>query len=188
MKQLLTLGLAGLLCACGGAAEKQAERPQPAAEPAEVVLELKSGAFAAGDTIPRQYTCEGEDVSPELTWRGAPEGTRTFALICDDPDAPGQTWVHWVIYNIPADVSQLPAGVAGDEELADGTRQGINDFKAIGYGGPCPPPGPEHRYFFKLYALSTPLDLPPGSTKNDLLAAMDGITLAEARLMGMYQR
>ena len=134
------------------------------------------------------YTCDGKDISPELAWSGAPDGTKSFALICDDPDAPVGTWVHWVVYNIPSHATGLPKGVPTIKELPDGTRQGINDFHRIGYGGPCPPRGPAHRYFFKLYALDTKLDLPPGATKEQVLEAMKGHVLGEAQLMGKYER
>ncbi len=149
---------------------------------------LTSPAFKEGEMIPREYTCEGKDISPALQWKGVPEKTRSFALICDDPDAPMGTWVHWVIWNIPATASGLPEGIEPEKELKDGTRQGKNDFRRIGYGGPCPPPGPAHRYFFKLYALDSKLDLRPGATKSELLKAMEGHILAEAHLMGKYKR
>lgn len=149
---------------------------------------LSSPVFKEGDMIPREHTCEGKDVSPALQWKGVPEKTQAFALICDDPDAPAGTWVHWVIWNIPAEASGLPEAVDKKEELKDGTRQGKNDFGRIGYGGPCPPRGPAHRYFFKLYALDKKLDLRPGARKPELLKAMEGHILAEAVLMGKYKR
>ena len=111
-----------------------------------------------------------------------------MALIADDPDAPGGTWVHWVIYDLPANAQELPEGVPPDRELANGARQGHNDFRKIGYGGPCPPRGPAHRYFFKLYALDTKLNLQPGATKAELERAIKGHVLAEAQQMGRYQR
>ena len=150
-------------------------------------LEITSTAFAAGSEIPARYTCEGEDLSPPLAWTGAPEGTRSFALICDDPDAPVGTWVHWVIYNIPPDKTGLPEDVPDDNLLDDGTKQGITDFGRPGYGGPCPPGG-THRYYFKVYALDTALDLGTGAKKKDLLKAMEGHVLAEGQLMGKYKR
>lgn len=151
-------------------------------------LELSSPAFSEGEAIPRKYTCDGADVSPPLRWQGTPEEARGLALICDDPDAPAGTWVHWVAYGIPASVSALPAAVLTDEVTGDGWAQGRNDFRRIGYGGPCPPAGGPHRYFFKLYALDTELGLEPGATKEELVRAMDGHVLAEARLMGTYRR
>ena len=149
---------------------------------------LKSPSFQEGGEIPVTFTCDGKDVSPELSWAGAPKGTKSFALICDDPDAPVGTWVHWVIFNIPVTANGLPKGVPTTRELADGARQGINDFHRIGYGGPCPPKGPAHRYFFKLYALDTVLDISPGVTKEGLLKAMKGHVLGETKLMGTYRR
>jgi Raf kinase inhibitor-like YbhB/YbcL family protein len=139
--------------------------------------------------IAARYTCSGEDVSPPLTWQNVPQGTTSFALICDDPDAPGRIWVHWVIYNIPPAATGLGEGIPADEQLDDGSRQGRNDFRRTGYGGPCPPPGDPHRYFFKLYALDTLLDLEPGvTTKAELEAAMAGHVLAETQLMGTFGR
>ncbi len=149
---------------------------------------VKSSAFQAGGEIPVRYTCDGKDISPDLAWSGAPEGTKCFVVICDAPGAPVGTWVHWVIYNIPAQSEGLPQGVPTIKELPDGSRQGINDFKRIGYGGPCPPKGPAHRYFFKLYALDTKLNLNPGATKQELLDAMKGHVLGETHLMGKYKR
>lgn len=149
---------------------------------------LKSSAFQEGGTIPSQFTCDGKDMSPELTWSGAPKGTKSFALICDDPDAPVGTWVHWVIFGISPETMNLPKGVPNTRELPDGSRQGINDFHRIGYGGPCPPKGPAHRYFFKLYALDTKLGLNAGATKQQLLDAMRDHILDETKLMGRYKR
>lgn len=153
-----------------------------------MALDLRSNAFEKGDFIPVKYTCKGEDVSPDLNWSDIPDGTKSFALICDDPDAPVGTWVHWVIFDIPADKRNLPEGVSTDEVLPDGTKQGINDFGNIGYGGPCPPPGPAHRYFFKLYALDTMLNLKPGIKKGVLLNAMKGHILDVAELIGRFKR
>ena len=149
---------------------------------------LQSPDFANGANIPRSFTCEGEDRSPALEWSEAPPGTKTFALIADDPDAPVGTWVHWVIYNIPASARSLPAGVEKKELLADGSHQGRNDFRKTGYNGPCPPPGIPHRYFFKLYALSTELTLASGATKSDVERAMGTHILARTEWMGRYQR
>jgi len=151
-------------------------------------FEIKSQAFSLSGTIPTQYTCDGADLSPPLEWTEAPEGVVTFALIADDPDAPMGTWVHWVLYNIPGDARSLPQGVPASETLKGGAVQGTNDFRSIGYGGPCPPPGKPHRYFFKLYALNTKLDLPPKATKKQVLKSMEGRTLAQAELMGRYGR
>ncbi len=149
---------------------------------------LRTADFAHGASIPRTFTCDGEDRSPALEWSGAPTGTKAFALIADDPDAPAGTWVHWVIYNIPAAAHSLAGGVEKKEELADGSRQGRNDFRKIGYNGPCPPPGKAHRYFFKLYALGAELGLAPGATKAEVERAMSGHILGQAEWMGRYQR
>ena len=151
-------------------------------------LQITSSAFGEGEFIPLRYTCDGPDVSPPLNWTGTPTGCKSFALICDDPDAPVGTWVHWVIYNIPPSSHGLKENVPKEVELKDGTKQGINDFRRIGYGGPCPPHGVPHRYFFKLYALSKMLTLPSGATKDQLLSAMEGSILAKAELMGRYRR
>ena len=151
-------------------------------------LTLKSSAFQEGGMIPLRFTCDGRDISPDLSWSQVPSGTKSFALICVDPDAPSGTWVHWVIFNIPPTKTALPYGVPTLKELPDGSRQGINDFHRIGYGGPCPPKGKTHRYFFKLYALDTDLNLPAGAKKQQLIEAMEGHILSETVLMGRYQR
>ena len=150
-------------------------------------MTLTSPAFVEGAAIPRKHTCDGADVSPLLSWSGSPEGTVSFALICDDPDAPGRTWVHWVCYDIPATVTGLPEAVPEHAHLGTGGVQGMTDFGRIGYGGPCPPSG-THRYFFKLYALDASLGLSSGATKQDLVKAMQGHIRAEAGLMGTYRR
>ena len=152
-----------------------------------MTIQLTSSAFAEGGMIPERYTCDGSNVSPDLTWAGIPGETRTLALICDDPDAPVGTWVHWVLFNIPAKQTGLPAEVVSKAELAGGAKHGINDFQRLGYGGPCPPGG-THRYFFKLYALDIELDLDSGATKARLEEAMQGHILAEGQLMGKYTR
>jgi len=151
-------------------------------------FQISSTAFSNGETIPKKFTCDGPDVSPQLSWKEAPAAARSFALIMDDPDAPAGTWVHWVLYNLPANTSQLPEGLEKQEQLATGALQGRNDFRKIGYGGPCPPPGTPHRYYFKLFALDTKLNLKAGATKADLERAMKGHILGEAELMGRYGR
>jgi len=153
----------------------------------KMALKITSSAFSEGGMIPRKYTCDGPDVSPDLAWSGIPDGTRSLALICDDPDAPVGTWVHWVLFNLPAAATGLPEGVASDATLQNGASHGTNDFRRLGYGGPCPPGG-THRYFFKLYALDTPLRLESGATKAQLESAMAGHILGEAQLMGKYKR
>lgn len=152
------------------------------------MMTLSSSAFKTGAEIPRRHTCEGADLSPALAWDGAPAGTKGFALIADDPDAPVGTWVHWVVYDLPADTSKLPEGLPTTDTLSGGGKQGINDFRKTGYGGPCPPPGKPHRYFFKLYALDAPTNLKPRATKADVLRATEGHVLAQAELMGTYER
>jgi Raf kinase inhibitor-like YbhB/YbcL family protein len=151
-------------------------------------LSLTSSVFSDGEIIPRQYTGDGSDVSPPLRWARAPEDTKSFALVCDDPDAPRKIWVHWVIFNLPPETSELSEGVSPKEVLPDGAKQGKNDFGNIGYGGPAPPKGKPHRYFFKLYALNCVLDLPPGTTKDQVVAAIQGHVLAETQLIGKYAR
>ena len=148
---------------------------------------IKSPAFVPGGKIPGKYTCDGMDISPPLTWTSGPEGTKTFALICDDPDAPMGTWVHWVLFNLPADITEFRENVPPERELESGAKQGMNDFRKIGYGGPCPPGG-VHRYFFKLYALDTEINLEAGATKAELLKAMEGHILAEGQIIGRYER
>lgn len=152
-----------------------------------VTIELKSAAFAPGEPIPTRYTCDGDDLSPPLEWGDPPEGTQSLALIVDDPDAPGGTWVHWVLYNLPADTRSLAEAIPADADLQDGSQHGNNSWKRLGYGGPCPPSG-THRYFFKLYALDTVLDPDPGKSKDNLLQAIEGHILAQAELMGTYTR
>ena len=153
-----------------------------------MTLAITSAAFADGGAIPKRYTCDGDDVPPPLAWSGAPAGTKAFALVVDDPDAPDpmapqRTWVHWVLYDIPAAATSLPEGGA----LPAGTRQGRNDWGRTGYGGPCPPTG-RHRYFFKLYALDTVLGDLGQPTKAQVEKAMEGHILAEGRLMGTYEK
>ena len=149
---------------------------------------LSSSAFQDGATIPTRHSCEGPDVSPALTWTDPPPETKSLALIVDDPDAPVGTWVHWVLYSIPADVRELPEQAGNGGDLANGAMQGTTDFRRLGYGGPCPPPGPSHRYFFKLYALDAPLSLPARATKAQVEKAMQGHILAQAQLIGRYRR
>lgn len=176
--------LAGLLTACD---------KRPSATPGDPVknpvkLQLITAAFADDQPIPRRHALDNENLSPELQWSGAPPATKSFALICDDPDAPTGAWVHWVIYDLPPATTRLAEGVSKSPELPDGAKQGANDFGRIGYDGPRPPPGKPHRYFFKLYALDARPDLKPGLTKKQLLEAIDGHVLAEGQLMGTFQR
>ena len=190
MRRQMTLLLAAaaiLCCGCSRFSSRPAQI-QSTKEGPTMSLTLTSSAFADGAAIPRRYTCDAEDLSPDLAWSGAPAATQSFALIADDPDAPMGTWTHWLIWNIPAKATLLPGDTPKIESLDNGARQGKNDFKRIGYGGPCPPPGKPHRYFFKLYALSVRLELKPGASKADLEAAIKPHVLAEARYMGTYGR
>ncbi len=143
-------------------------------------FEMTSAAFAPGDAIPQKHTCDDLDISPALSWAAPPEGTQSLALIVDDPDAPGKTWVHWVLYDLPPDLRELP------KDMTQPGTQGRNNFGKTGYGGPCPPKGKNHRYFFKLYAIDIELDLAPGATKSQVLDAIAGHVLAQAELMGTY--
>lgn len=173
---MLTLCLAVMLSGEGQSADKGGKK-----------MELKSAAFNQGGAIPPKYTCDGDDISPALSWSAGPDGTQSFALISEDPDAPMGTWTHWVIWNIPANERALPEKVSGGKQLSNGAMQGTSSFKKIGYGGPCPPGG-THRYFFKLFALDKKLSLKPGARKEDLLKEIEGHVLGEAQLMGTYTR
>jgi len=154
-----------------------------------MAFELTSTAFAANQTIPAKYTCDGADVSPPLAWKDPPPATKSFALVCDDPDAPAGTWVHWVVWDMPPTLRGLPENLPKTPTLDDGTRQGTNDFKRTGYGGPCPPPGHgPHRYVFRVYAIDSVLGVAPGSTKSALEKAVTGHTLARAEVIGRYER
>jgi Raf kinase inhibitor-like YbhB/YbcL family protein len=177
----IALGLAFLLglAVISSVAAEKARKDQ---------MQLTSTAFAEGAAIPAKHTCDAKNVSPPLKWSGAPAGTKSLALIVDDPDAPVGTWVHWVLYNLPATTTELAEDLPKSQFVAGGAKQGLNDFRHLGYGGPCPPHGKPHRYFFKLYALDVPLDLKPGLTKKDLEHAMEKHILAQAQLMGTYQR
>jgi len=183
-----------LLTACG--APKATSQPAPAetgapSGPMEAYMpfELTSTAFLQGETIPARYSCDGEDISPPLAWGDPPEGTRSFALIMDDPDAPTGTWDHWILFNIPTNTRELPENAPLDakNQDPDAIFVGSNSWGRTGYGGPCPPFG-THRYFFKLYALNTTLGLLPGANKGELLKGMEGYILAQAELMGTYTR
>jgi len=150
-------------------------------------ITVRSASFEEGGMILARYTCDGLDVSPPLSWGDPPDSTESFALIGDDPDAPMGTWVHWVMFNIPPDARGLPENIPSSPTLSDGSVQGITDFGTVGYGGPCPPSG-THRYFFKLYALDTKLDLPQGASKKDVESAMKGHIIASGQIMGTYRR
>lgn len=150
-------------------------------------ITITSPAFREGENIPSVHTCDGGNVSPPLAWTGVPKDAKSLALIADDPDAPMGDWVHWVLYDLSPDTAGLPQGVPRGEKVPSGGTQGKTDFRTLGYGGPCPPRG-THRYFFKIYALDSSLQLKPGATKKELLQAMQGHVLAEGQLMGKYAR
>lgn len=183
-KRLLFLGVPILLlCSC-----KEQEQPDyPPIGGKKMDLKITCSAFEEGGLIPPKYTCDGQNVSPPLEWEAVPEGTRSIALISDDPDAPMGTWVHWVLFNLPADATDLAENIPPEETLTNGARQGTNDFRKIGYGGPCPPGG-THRYFFRIYALDAQIDLPAGAAKPELLKAMQGHILSQGQLIGKYKR
>jgi len=204
------LSFALVLSACGGGASEPAtddaevsqieadapatteveSSPEPVEEEAEApppAFELSSPSITPGESIPVKYSCDGEDISPELNWANAPEGTNSFALILDDPDAPGGTWVHWVLYNIPADKEGLLEGASVKAEFEDGSLQGLNGWGRADYGGPCPPNG-THRYLFSLYALDGPLETESELSKESLLAEMEGHILEIVELMGTFSR
>lgn len=170
---VFAVGLAGC--------QPEPEELQQEGEP-DRPMNISSEAFAEGGRIPVRHTCDGKDLSPSLTWTGVPQETKSLALIADDPDAPLGTFVHWVLYDLPID---LPGLLEGAEGAGVG---GVNDFRRTGYGGPCPPKGTPHRYFYKLYALDSKLELPPGATKAEVEQAMAGHILEEASLMGIYER
>jgi len=155
-----------------------------------MAMEITSPAFVNNAEVPRKYTCQGEDVSPPLMWSNAPAGVKSFTLICDDPDAPMGVWLHWTLFNIPADKKELSegAGIKDAKELSDGSKQGMNDSGGVGYHGPCPPPGKYHRYFFRLFALDTVLKLKAGVSRKEIEQAMEGHILAQAELLGRYKR
>lgn len=160
----------------------------------EMALTITSSAFKHNSYIPKKYACGGADVSPELRWEGLPAGAKSIAIIMDDPDAPPGTWVHWILFDIPASRTGVEEGIAKEDTLPDGSKHGLvwgvndGDFNRIGYYGPCPPPGKPHRYFFKVYVLDKVLGLPAGITKNILLKAMQGHTIAQGELTGLYKR
>jgi Raf kinase inhibitor-like YbhB/YbcL family protein len=151
-------------------------------------VRLDASAFKPGADIPTQCTCDGADISPALSWSAPPAGTQCFVLMMEDPDAPGRTWVHWLLYNLPARERELPEGVAPRGTLPSGARHGRNDFGRTGYGGPCPPPGSPHRYYFRLFALDSPIDLKAGATRAQIDRAMKDHVLGHCELMGRYRR
>jgi len=186
MKILFCFLLAICLIAVSGETI-QAKDQKNAIKEGEKTMEISSSSFNHEGMIAAKYTCDGQNISPPLFWIGAPEKTKSFSLICDDPDAPGGTWVHWVIYDIPVTINSLQEKVSRQEEITGLGKNGKNSSGRYGYDGPCPPGG-THRYYFKLYALDTMLNFKAGLTKDELLKAMKGHVLAEAYLMGKYKR
>lgn len=178
---LLLLVLGGMLFVPRGSPEPTEAPPMTALSP-EITMRLESPAFAHNQPIPTKYTCDGEDVSPPLKIFDVPANAKSLALIMDDPDAPRGTWLHWTVWNIPPDTQEI-----AENSVPQGAVEGMTDFGRPGYGGPCPPSG-THRYFFKLYALDTMLNLPPGAKLSELEAAMSGHILAQAELIGLYSR
>ena len=188
-----------MACGTGDSGELPTPLAASSATPA-YRIEVTSPAFAAGETIPVKYTCDGDDVSPPISWRlvrqdppaaGAQSGpaeVKSFALIAEDPDAPGGTWTHWVVYGIPPGVAEIHEGGPSGENLTGGGREGVNDFRRLGYGGPCPPGGAPHRYIFKVFALAGDIELDTGATREELLAAIGGLVLYQGQLMGRYRR
>lgn len=185
---LALLSLLFLSCGRGKKPEQSSTAEQPTRGGTTMALEVTSTAFRNDETIPRKYTCQGEDVSPPLKFQGIPEGTKSLALICDDPDAPMGTWVHWVAWSIPPSAPGLPEGAAKDAALPGGIRQGLNSWDKHGYGGPCPPAGKPHRYLFKLYALDFEPELPDTATAREVEIAIRGHIIAEGQLMGKYEK
>jgi Raf kinase inhibitor-like YbhB/YbcL family protein len=181
MKKLIPFLLAAcmMLAACSASPTEVSET--------EATMNLTSSAFTQGQPVPKKFSCKGDDISPALAWDEPPAGTKSLALIMDDPDAPMGTWVHWVLFNIPAHVREWPENTPTDESLPNGAVQGITSARSHGYHGPCPPSG-THRYFFKLYALDTVLTLTDKADKKALLAAMEGHILAQGELMGTFSK
>jgi Raf kinase inhibitor-like YbhB/YbcL family protein len=179
---LLALALAG----CSNRSSQPVKNSN-ATPKEEMKLKISSAAFQDGSQIPSKYTCDGANVSPPLQWSGVPQSAKTIVLICDDPDAPAKTWVHWVVYDLPAGATTLPEALPANEKPAIGGKQGKNDFGKIGYGGPCPPSG-THRYFFKLYAIDTETSLEPSASKDQVLKTIEGHILAQGELIGKYKR
>jgi Raf kinase inhibitor-like YbhB/YbcL family protein len=168
--------------------DRSSNRLERAEDPQGTAFQVESLAFKPGGEIPKKFTCEGEDISPALRWTHPPPGTQSFFLIAEDPDAPSGTWVHWVAYDLSGPLRGLPYDVPKQAAVPGGGAQGRNDFGRIGYGGPCPPPGGAHRYFFKLYALDRTLRLQPGAAKEEVLKAARGHILGVAQFMGLFKR
>lgn len=170
------------------APNQQSSNPLEKDGRAVMMIQLSTNSFTPGGTIPKKFTCSGADVSPELSWAAPPAGTKSLALIVDDPDAPAGTWNHWLLYNLPPSLHELPENQPHTAELPNGALQGKNDFGKIGYNGPCPPPGKPHHYFFRLYALDTKLDLKSGADRGTLEQAIKGHVVGQGELMGTFGR
>lgn len=175
--QLISLRIIILLVGCKGQGATLSKEGD-----VDMAIQITSSAFKEGDRIPRLYSCDDKNISPPISWTGVPSNTVTLAIIMDDPDTPSGTWVHWVLYNLPPDLTSLEQGFSGK-----GTA-GKNDFNRMGYGGPCPPKGSTHRYYIKIYALDTLLDLKAGASKAQVESLMRGHILAQGQLMGKYRR
>jgi|WetSurMetagenome_2_1015567.scaffolds.fasta_scaffold197880_2 Raf kinase inhibitor-like YbhB/YbcL family protein len=184
---MLAIGLTTAIILASSCRTESADKPAAGKADSKMSINLTSTAFKHEGMIPSQYTCDGLDISPQLAWSNVPEGTKSFALICDDPDAPVGDWVHWVLYNIPPATREIAEKITNAEKLPSGALHGKTDFNRYGYGGPCPPGG-THRYFFKLYALDSTLTFKEAATKKTLLEAMKGHILGQAELMGKYKR
>lgn len=192
MKKLVLLitviSLTFMICTSCGNNQIEAQEKKYIEEAEKMNFILTSPDFKNSEMIPSQFTCDKEDISPELNWTGTPEGTKSFVLICDDPDAPMGTWDHWVAYNIPADWKTMPKDANNNQKYKNNITEGKNSWGNLGYGGPCPPGNNPHRYFFKLYALDKDLNLKEGLDKKQLLKKIDGHIIAIAELMGKYTR
>ncbi len=185
LKNVVVLVVVPVLLLCSCKDSEQADLDTAGGKNMEITI--TSPAFEDGGLIPAKYTCDGADISPPLQWEGVPEGTGSIAVISDDPDAPMGTWVHWVLFGLPSETRELAENIPPDRTLPNGAKQGTTDFGRVGYGGPCPPSG-THRYFFKIYALDTEIDLSAGASKSELLKAMEGHILGQGQLIGRYKR
>src|SRR5574337_341540 len=180
----LSLLLVAIAISCGNSSLLSAQQPDPSTSG----FRIESTSFKGGAFIPARFSCQGENISPPLKWTNAPTGARSFALIVDDPDAPGGIWTHWVVFNLPGQTRALDESVPKRDELPNGGLQGLTSFGSVGYGGPCPPPGKAHHYIFRLYALDAMLSLQPGASREDVLAALKGHALGQAQLTGLFKR
>jgi Raf kinase inhibitor-like YbhB/YbcL family protein len=183
-------GLLLLLILSGGCKMRDQQTPNDMTSTStqKQAITVTSASFKQGETIPKRYSCEGENISPAITWSAGPSGTKSYALVCEDPDAPSGMFIHWVMYNIPASEHGLAENIEKKDVLPNGTREGKNGAGNTGYTGPCPPPGKPHRYFFRVFALDTELNLSGDVTRDLLMAAIQSHILAEGSIMGTYQR